>query len=134
MPSVPGMLTVWEHGLQQAPVERALSLLQATAPDRTAEELAGLSIGQRDAALLTLREWAFGSRIASVAGCPECGQSLEINLDIADLRRIVPDEESPEQSLTVDAYDVRFRLPNSADLTCASGSTPVIAPSCSASV
>ena len=72
------LLNVWERGLTQSPVQRALALLAACA-DTPVDTLAQLSIGQRDARLLTLREWAFGSQIVGVASCPGCGE-LSLNL------------------------------------------------------
>ena len=49
------------------PVGRALTLLEAACPEMSADELASLSIGRRDADLLSLREWAFGSEMTGVA-------------------------------------------------------------------
>src|SRR5260370_40295505 len=84
--SVPELLRIWESGLAQGPVERGLLLLGAAHPDMPRESLALLTIGQRDAGLLTLREWTFGSRVDSVVVCPECGQRLELTFEISDGR------------------------------------------------
>ncbi len=70
------LLRVWEQGLTLTPVQRALALLAAACPDTSTDALAGLSIGQRDACLLTLREWAFGPQLISLATCPACNERV----------------------------------------------------------
>lgn len=109
------LLNVWEQGLAQLPVQRALTLLVAACPEIPSEDLARLSIGQRDALLLTLREWLFGSQVQSVATCPVCGDRLELCFQVADIR---VDTSNPVEtcSLQVADYEVQFRLPNSLDL------------------
>ena len=110
------LLKVWEQGVSVPPIQQALMLLTAAWPEIPPEELAKLSIGQRNALLLTLREWTFGSQLASLAICPSCGERLEVNFNIADIR-VAPQAEPVEIiSLSVADYEVSFRLPNSLDL------------------
>jgi hypothetical protein len=113
--SVPELLRIWESGLAQGPVERGLLLLGAAHPDMPRESLALLTIGQRDAGLLTLREWTFGSRVDSVVVCPECGQRLELTFEISDVR-VTACETVAEVAVTVAGYDLRLRPPNSLDV------------------
>ena len=89
------LLYVWEQGLAQSPVKRALMLLTAACPETPVEALANLRIGERDARLLTLREWAFGSQLVSVANCPNCRERVELTFNTADLR-VMPDGELGE--------------------------------------
>ena len=56
-----GLLTAWERGQELAPAARALLLLSLAAPEASEEWLMSLTVGQRDAGLLTLRQWLFGS-------------------------------------------------------------------------
>jgi hypothetical protein len=114
--SAPEMLGVWERGLAQSPVERALTLLAAACPETSPDALASMTVGQRDASLLMLREWAFGSELAGMAMCPGCCERLELNFGIQDIR--VGSEAEPEggMSLTASGYELRFRLANSMDL------------------
>jgi len=112
--SVPELLGAWESGLEQGPVERALTLLGAACPETPRDSLARLSIGRRDASLLTLREWTFGSRVDSLVECPRCGQRLEIAFNIADVR--VEGEAPPELPATVEEYQLRLRPPDSTDI------------------
>src|SRR5262249_29757534 len=110
------LLAVWESGQGQSPAERALALLAAACPTVSPESLARLSIGQRDARLLRLREWAFGSQLAGIADCPQCGERLEMAFAVEDIR-MGAETGPPEQlSLDVGDYELSFRLPDSSDL------------------
>lgn len=110
------LLDIWEQGLPQQSTERALTLLSAAFPHTPPDVLAQRSIGQRDAALLTLREWTFGPKVASIATCPACSERLELSFKVGDIR-VSPESEPAEiLSLSVADYEVRFRLPNSRDM------------------
>jgi len=110
------LLSVWERGRSQPSHRQALLLLAAAYPETKPEELAGLSIGQRDAQLLTLRERLFGPSLASMAGCPACSEKLELNFDIADVRVEAGEEPKDQLKLKISGYEVLFRLPDSNDL------------------
>jgi len=114
--SAPELLNVWEQGLAQPPLQRALLLLAAACSETSLEVLATLSIGQRDARLLTLREWTFGSQLVCVVACPSCGEPLELTFAAADLRAIPEAEPMETLALSVTGYELGFRLPNSSDL------------------
>ena len=114
--SASDLLALWETGLGQPPLQRALCLLRAAYPETPPETLAALPIGQRDAHLLTLRAMTFGARLLSLARCPQCGECLELTFDVDDIRAEAGfDNET--LSLSMDNYAVTFRLPNSLDLT-----------------
>jgi hypothetical protein len=113
----PELLDVWERGSVTSSARRALTLLEAACPDLSDEALAGLSIGRRDGLLLSLRESTFGSRLVAVAGCPDCGEQLELAFEATDIRHSGGAVDSDEFStVTADGYELRFRLPNSRDL------------------
>lgn len=76
------ILTVWEVGLGQRPLDRALATLWAGGHSG---DLASLPIGARDKALLDLRANTFGANLALVTQCPECGLDLELDLNARDL-------------------------------------------------
>lgn len=114
------LLEVWELGLTQGLVERVLTLL-AAACDTHPAALAGLTIGQRDACLLTLREWTFGSEMSSVLTCPGCGRRLELTFDVAEIRVEAPADPGQPASLAREGYDVQFRSPDSTDLAVVAG-------------
>lgn len=113
--SATSLLQVWERGQLQAPVEKALTLLAAAYPEATREELAMLSIGRRDASLLSLREQLFGSQLSSLTNCPACDEQLELNFDVADIRATAPSQASP-LLVSESGYELELRLPNSLDL------------------
>ncbi len=110
------MLAVWERGLDQLPLERALTLLEASCPESEPRALAAMSIGRRDARLLTLREWAFGSRMTGCSVCKSCGQPLEIDIQVSDMRQSAEDTEPGVVSLAASGYELSLRPVNSLDL------------------
>lgn len=107
------LLSVWEQGQGQPATTQALLLLAAAAPDSA---VAQLSIGRRDALLLTLREWLFGPRLVSLAICPQCAQKLELDFAVAEIRAAANDIQPETLTAVHDGYEAQFRLPNSADL------------------
>jgi hypothetical protein len=119
------LLNAWEKSLSEPPSTRSLVLLSAACSDVAPEALARLSIGQRDARLLRLREWAFGARMVSVANCSNCGERLEWTLDAATLRVAPPAKHAGDLLLDLDGYHVSFRLPNILDLAAVTHFTDV---------
>jgi len=115
------IIRLWEWGQGRNLADRALGLLVVALPDRSQDELASLSLGRRDALLLDLREQTFGPTLDSYGECPECRQGMEFTLRVSDL--IVPpegpesDRERRELELASGDYAIRFRLPDSSDLS-----------------
>lgn len=123
------LLAAWERGLGRSSLERPLVLLSA-ATGASPASLARLSVGERDAWLLKLRESAFGSQLTSLAECPACGEPLEMTFNIADLhveqerrgpdsisQQLAAERDAPAAfSLVVEEYETSFRLPDSRDL------------------
>jgi T4 bacteriophage base plate protein len=116
------ILKIWEIAQAQHPIDRALTFLAFACPEKSADELAAFSIGQRDAYLLTLRELTFGSQMESYAECPKCGERLEFTLGVADIR-VAEALPAIQQgyTLTSGEYQLQFRLPNSKDLAAVIG-------------
>ncbi len=112
------LLGVWEAGEDQHPLDRALTILATACPELTWDELATLSIGQRDARLLALRERTYGPRLDAFVECPQCSESLEFDVTVADLRTAEPDTEETLQLVT-NGFELRFRRPHSRDLAAA---------------
>ena len=113
------LLEVWERGLSQTGVERALTLLGSACEGEPRDVLELLSVGERDVRLLRLREWTFGPRMTSVVACPTCGEHVELGFSTTDLRSKGKGAEASLEAplrLTAGGYDVAFRLPNSLDL------------------
>ncbi len=114
--SATNLLRVWEEGQGEPVYRRALLLLAAACPEESLEELSGLSIGRRDARLLTLREWTFGRRLDSLATCPACAGRLEFRLDVPDLQVASTELRDERFQLAIDDYVVDFRPLNTTDL------------------
>lgn len=112
------LLNVWEAGLHKSLIEKSLHLLNAAYPVIGIDDLANLSIGERDAGLLKLREAMFGSRLVNIVHCPACSELIEWETNLKDLQlQTFPQVViSKEYALEVDNYNIRFRLPNSRDL------------------
>lgn len=110
------LLDVWERGQRYAPVQQALLLLGAACPEIAPEQLARLSIGQRDAQLLTLRERHFGTQLICLVACPACGQQLDLAFSTSVIRTPVEVPAPTELEVSSGDYRIRFRLPNSLDL------------------
>jgi hypothetical protein len=113
------LLEVWEQGQGRPLHHRALLLLAAACPDESSEALARLSIGSRDARLLTLREWTFGPKLAGFTLCPACGEKLEFTMNLADVRFCTSEFRDEKFHLVSDSYKVDYRLPCTLDLSAA---------------
>jgi hypothetical protein len=118
------MLAVWERGLDQMPLERAITLLEAACPEQDRDALARMSIGRRDACLLQLREWAFGRQVSGCMTCHACGQPLEAGFSTDSLRQNTDGEEPAQIPLLIDGYDLMFRPVNSIDLAACVSAEP----------
>jgi hypothetical protein len=113
------LLTAWEEGVSQPLMQRALTLLATAWPERSVDEWARASIGERDGRLIRLREELFGSRLETTTVCPKCGEQLELTFNTQDIQ--VPMLAFPallEEGVRMEAagYEVTCRLPTSADL------------------
>ena len=111
------LLGAWERALSQSLPHRALTLLQFVGVELPRERLNALTIGQRDAQLLNLRESAFGSQMKGVAACPACSRQLELSFTVSSVRVAPPTDPVGPCTLTHADYQVEFRLPNSDDVT-----------------
>lgn len=117
------LLRQWEAGLAQPGWLWARDLLCTTASHLTPERVDALSIGERDAALLSLHEAWFGPELACRSDCPACGTPVEMVLTTAALRG---DDATPPPGLdlaestpcevTVGEWSVQVRAPTTRDL------------------
>ncbi len=115
--SASNVIRIWELGQNQHPVDRALLILSFACPEKSLEQLISLTVGQRDAHLLKVRELTLGSQLNGSASCPHCQERLEFDFQVADILLVDPTQViEQEYSLTAEGFDLRFRLPNSQDL------------------
>ncbi|HEX2090775.1 MAG TPA: hypothetical protein VHG28_00180 [Longimicrobiaceae bacterium] len=109
-------------------MDRALMILGAALPEMSGEELAALSIGERDACLLTLREMTLGPALSCYVECPECSEQLEFTTRVEDIRVVPALQRVPhEHVLRTEGFEVRFRLLTSRDLRSLAGRRDVAA-------
>lgn len=121
------LLEVWEAGEPRHPLDRALTILAAACPELSWDELAALSVGQRDARLLAVCEQTSGPRLEGFVECPRCAEDLEFGVAVADLRAPDPGTSEEAWELSVGDLSLRFRLPNSRDLGAAAGCADPVA-------
>jgi hypothetical protein len=87
-------------------------------PDRSADEWAQTTIGERDEYLLRFRDEMFGPKIDAITACTACGERLAISFTTESIRAEPPQLPPQEGRFSVRAsgYEVSYRLPNSSDL------------------
>jgi hypothetical protein len=112
------IIATWEKGLRQHPLERALTLLAAALPGVAHSDMLNMSIGQRDAYLLLLRESTFGPQFVGFAECHFCQERLELSFDIDAVWVGTAPLESLGQTYQhrIEDYELLVRLPTSLDL------------------
>jgi len=115
-PSASVILDVWERGLRQPLQRQIVTLLEATMAGAAARDIAALPLGERDSLLFDLREQLFGPVVATIAVCPGCGERLEAEFSLAEVR--VPALPARDGDIEMDtgAHRICFRPPNTADL------------------
>jgi predicted RNA-binding Zn-ribbon protein involved in translation (DUF1610 family) len=78
-----------------------------------------LPIGDREAMLLSLRQATLGNRMSSVMTCPQCGERMDIDLQVGDLLLPPYESVSPTQRTQVgtdgSAEMILYHLPTGAD-------------------
>jgi hypothetical protein len=111
----PEILRVWEQGQAEHPLDRALTLLHAAFPDVPRDKLAQLTIGQRDAYLLILRELTFGPKLNCFAECPACKEHLEFIMTTSDIL-LLSEAGKENHEFEIGEVLVQYRMPNSLDL------------------
>jgi hypothetical protein len=114
--SVKEMIGVWEDGNYRSPIDQALLLLHAGAPDDSLPDLAKLPVGERDRRLLELRERTIGSRLSCSVECPWCGEDLQFEFDTRQILQSPSACATEPLTATVEDISVTFRLPNTEDL------------------
>ncbi len=116
-PTPAQLLQVWERASGSSTAARGLLLLGCSCDECSAETLAALPLGRRDALLLQLRTRLFGAEICTVANCPQCAATVEVTFRCDDLLLTSPGTAATlEHVSAADGVRVQFRLPDSNDL------------------
>jgi hypothetical protein len=116
VPSAATLLSAWEAGAIEAPLDRAPSLLSTLGSAGRDEALRRLTVGECDTALFALRRQLFGDRCEAVAICPDCGEELELGLSLAELQPPAVERGAATGTLERPDYVVEFRVPRNDDL------------------
>jgi hypothetical protein len=113
------LLTIWEEGLDQPLLEKTMRLLARACSVSDHNDIGLLSIGERDARLLQLREWLFGNRLMNMAYCSKCKEPVEWETTTETLHlQQLPDTLAVRSfMLEKDDYSITFRLPNTHDIS-----------------
>jgi len=116
--SADSLLRIWEEHQRSHPVKRALHLLAAAWPELGWHAWLHASIGERDGALLALQESLFGSELHTTTACPHCGERLESEFSVHDVRSggAAAPEAPRRLCLRQRGYTIDYRLPTSDDL------------------
>jgi len=109
------VLDLWEWSRFRSPANRALGFLSVACPETSWEQFEALSLGQRDARLLALREKTFGAQMQAFTQCQHCGERLEFAFSTQDVSAEQNTLEV-DPSIEIDNVRIRCRLPTSADL------------------
>ena len=119
------ILAIWETGWGRHAVDQALTVL-SVALGAAPQEFAALSVGERDALLLAVREATFGPELKGFAECGTCAERLEFAVPLAGVRVMAPAEAAARtHEVVADGVTLRFRLPDSHDLGAIEGCADV---------
>jgi hypothetical protein len=109
------LLVLWEQACALPPLERDDALLAFSEP-----EVPKL-LGRRNAALLQFRARLFGNTLTLRTDCPACAASAEFGIDCQQLAQSLQPDDSAEleHALSLDGWQLRFRVPLADDLRAA---------------
>jgi hypothetical protein len=111
------ILTVWELAYGLGLAAKGLALLGLALPQRPLSELNGLSIGRRNAELLSLRAQLFGQELRSVTSCPQCDEKVELEFRVDDIRCGQPPGRAAQDiTLHLERGEVLIGVPTCRDL------------------
>jgi len=112
-PSAEAIVEIWEQGLYQQPVDRALTILSVLT-DRPRQELAAMTLERRDSLLIQRRAQLFGGSFSGSSTCAHCGCDVEVSVSADEL-------DIPEERFVVKVADTELtvQMPTSIDLAAA---------------
>jgi hypothetical protein len=110
------IVAIWETGGRRPDWSKALIALGPLFPDVSPSDLAALSVGERNAHLLALREGTIGPVMHALVKCAACGEPLEFDQRIDEWLDGYSPPAAYEAEFIADGYAVRYRLLTSEDL------------------
>jgi len=115
------ILAVWERGQGRSAQEQALAPLRVAFPERGAEELARLPLGERDRLLLDLRRETLGAQLHGSASCPRCGVAIDFAVGVEEVLAAGRGAPAERLEVAVSGWTLSLRLLDSRDLAFAAG-------------
>lgn len=109
------LLHLWDDAAPLARPWKEVNVL-AHASNRTPEQCARLSIGERDRLLMELHDRLFGQRYDGETQCGQCGEAMAFGFTADELALRSPDVDREALMLTEGRITVRIHLPTSADV------------------
>ena len=79
------LLEAWQRGTSEPYHARALGMLAAACPDRNWDELADLSIAERNRELLRVRHMTFGDDLKGCLPCESCSTRVEFEIPVSSM-------------------------------------------------
>jgi hypothetical protein len=107
------LLSAWDRGTAEHDINRALTMLAFAMPETSREELAELSIAERNALLLQLRAITFGPVLNGYATCSACAAPLEFALPVDSLLAYEQQLPAAPREWSEDAQTFHLRPVNS---------------------
>ncbi len=104
------IVAVWERGQAASNPDLGLLLLSAAFPRIPVKDLLSLTLGQRDACLLRLRELTIGPELNCLTECPGCRAHVEVEARCSDIT--FSDLKTPvvmSHQLNQDGFHLEFR-------------------------
>lgn len=120
------ILEVWERGQGRGAEQQALAPLLVASPERPAEELARLPVGERDEALLDLRRLTLGSLLQGSAPCPGCGLTVDFAVEVEEVLAAGRGARRGAVEVAAGGVEISLRPLDSLDLAFA-GAAPSLA-------
>ncbi len=115
------IIRLWETAYRLHPIDQVLSILLPVMVEQNRDDLAALPLSQRNALLLSLRRATFGDELPGKSDCPQCGETVEFELNC---REFATDTTKPEHKhISLENYTVTIRPLNSFDLAAAACAT-----------
>jgi hypothetical protein len=117
-------MLLFDHAGSTTPATRATALIARCASidgrEPVGREFARrLTVGDRESLLLQLLGLTIGNRLAAVLTCTDCGERMDLELNVGEMLSAPGDHEGWEHRATLDVdggrYGVVFRLPNGGD-------------------
>jgi T4 bacteriophage base plate protein len=116
--NTPEVLDIWQTGYGRSVTENSLRLIGLSCDAENIEEMAHLSLGERDNRLMQLRRWFFGNTLNNIAVCPSCSQKVEwvSTVDEIGFHEAAHGDTYQSFEFRGEKLYVKFRLPTSKDI------------------